>query len=242
MFRPLVVVTLVVLAGCSGLGFGSSADDLAVTPVPVTTPDASAVEVPRANGSVDVDRILARHDAALSDRSFHRRIVRSGPQNIRDVWVDNERDIVRVRRTLGPVVDDAIVADGRLYRVASDDPDRDYVSEPSNATVPYVPTRSGAARLQQVLLGEGYQRVDTVRRGGRNLAVVAVNATGRGEGSDPSIAVQSRLYVDSEGVVREVDHWERRPDGTVVTLEMRLTTGTERVPVPWWAEDIGLYG
>ena len=210
--------------------------------MPIATPDASAVEVPRANGSVDVDAVLAGHDAALADRSYHRQIVRSGPQNTRDVWVDRERDIVRVQRTFGPVVDDAILADGTRYRVASDDPDRAYVSEPSNATVTYVPSRSGAARLGQVLLADGYQRVDTVRRDGRNLAVLAVNATGRGAGSDPSIAVQSRLYVDADGIVRAVDHWERRPDGTVVDFRMQVTTGIERVPVPWWAEDIGLYG
>jgi len=242
MRRLLAVVALFVLAGCSGLGFGASADTPSVTPVPVTTPDPSAVEVARTNGSVDIDAILARHDAALADRSFHRHVVREGPQNTRDVWVDRERDVVRVRRTLGPVVDDALVADGTVYRAASDDPDRDYVTEPSNATVPYVPSRSGADRLGQVLLDDGYQRVGTVRRDGRNLAVVAVNATGRGEGPDPSSAVRSRLYVDSEGVVREINHWERRPTGTVVAFDMRVTTDTDRVPVPWWAEDIGLNG
>jgi len=242
MFRPLVVLTLVALAGCSGLGFAPSDDKLSVTPVPVATPDASAVEVARANGSVGIDRLLARHDAALADRSFHRRVVREGPQNTREVWVDRQRDIVRVRRTFGPVVDDAVRTDGTLYRLASDDPRQDYVTEPSNATVPYVSTPSGVARLEQVLLADGYQRVDTVRRGGRNLAVVAVNATGRGEGPDPSIAVQSRLYVDGDGIVRAVDHWERRPDGTEIAFRMQVTTGDERVPVPWWAEDIGLYG
>jgi len=242
MFRPLVVLTLVALAGCSGLGFAPSDDKLSVTPVPVATPDASAVEVARANGSVGIDRLLARHDAALADRSFHRRVVREGPQNTREVWVDRQRDIVRVRRTFGPVVDDAVRTDGTLYRLASDDPRQDYVTEPSNATVPYVSTPSGVARLEQVLLADGYRRVDTVRRGGRNLAVVAVNATGRGEGPDPSIAVQSRLYVDGDGIVRAVDHWERRPDGTEIAFRMQVTTGDERVPVPWWAEDIGLYG
>jgi len=242
MHRLLVVVALVVLAGCSGLGFGPGDGEPTVTSVPVTTPDASTVEVARANGSVDVDAVLARHDAALANRSFHRTVVREGPQNTRDVWVDRERGVVRVRRTLGPVIDDAILADGRRYRLASDDPDQAYVSEPSDEAVPYVPSRSGVARLRQVLLDEGYQRVGTVRRGGRNLAVVAVNATGRGAGPDPSISVQSRLYVDGDGVIREVDHWERRPDGTEVSLRMQVTTGTERVPVPWWAEDIGLYG
>jgi len=241
MHRSLVVVILIVLAGCSSLGFGPSAEEPTVTPVPVTTPDASTVEVAQVNGSVDIDAVLARHNAALANRRFHRTVVREGPQNTRDVWVDRERGVIRVRRTLGPAVDDAILADGRRYRLASDDPDRAYVSEPSDGTVPYVPSRSGVARLRQVLLDEGYQRVGTVRRGGRTLAVVAVDATGRGTGPDPSISVRSRLYVDGDGVVREVDHWERRPDGTEVSLRMQVTTGTERVPVPWWAEDIGVY-
>jgi hypothetical protein len=243
MWRSLVVVALVALAGCSApfLDGTRQSDEQAVTPVPVATPDDSAVELPHVNGTVDIDRVLARHDAALADRSFHRHVERAGPQNTRDVWVDRDRNVVRTRRTFGPVVDDAILADGTLYRAASDDPDRAYTSEPSNVTVPYVPSQSGMARLGQVLLDDGYQRVGTVRRGGRSLAVVAVNATGRGDGSDPSVAVQSRFSVDSDGVIRAVEHWERRPDGTVVAFRMTVRTGTERVPVPWWAEDIGLY-
>ncbi|MDS0260233.1 hypothetical protein NDI56_12585 [Haloarcula sp. S1CR25-12] len=242
MRHTLAVVTLVALAGCSGLGLGPSADEQSVTPVPISTPDSSAVDLPGQNGSVDIDRVVARHDAALADRSFHRTVVRAGPQNTRDVWVDRERGVVRVRRTFGPVVDDAILTDGTVYRAASDDPERAYVTEDSDAAVPYVPSQSGGARLRQVLLDGGYQRVDTIRRNDRVLAVVAVDATGRGAGSDPSIAVQSRLAVDADGIIREVDHWERRPDGTVVAFEMTVDTDTERVPVPWWAEDIGLYG
>jgi len=241
MRSTLAVVTLVALAGCSGLGLGPSADTPSVTPVPISTPDSSAVDLPGQNGSVDIDAVLARHDAALADRSFHRSVERAGPQNTRDVWVDRERGVVRVRRTFGPVVDDAILTDGTMYRVASDDPDRAYVTEDSDATVPYVPSQSGADRLGQVLLDDGYQRVDTVRRDDRVLAVVAVNATGRGAGVDPSVAVQSRLAIDSEGIVRSVDHWERRPDGTVIAFRMRVRTDRARVPVPWWAEDIGLY-
>lgn len=241
MLRPLAVVALVVLAGCTGFAGGESQTER-VTAAPVPSVDASLVEVPTTNGSVDVDAVRQRHDAALAGRSFTRHVERAGPQNTRDVWVDREADIVRVRRSFGPLVDDAIAADGTVYRVASDDPDRAYVSAASNETVPYVPSASGADRLGQVLLDDGYRRVDTVERDGRPLAVLAVNATGRGDGPDPSLAVRSRLYVDADGIIRIVDHWERRPDGTVVDFRMSVATGTGSVPVPWWAEDIGLYG
>jgi len=241
MWRSLAVVAVVLVAGCTGLTGGDTRTE-ALTPAPVPDVDPSLVVVPEANGSVDIDVVLDRHEAALSNRSFARSVERAGPENTRDVWVDREADIVRVRRTFGPLVDDAVAADGTVYRLASDDPDTDYRAEASNDTTPYVPSLSGRARLEQVLLDDGYRRIDTVERDGRPVAVLAVNATGRGEGTDPSIAVQSELSVDSEGVIRSVDHWERRPDGTVVELQMSVETGTGQVPVPWWAEDIDLYG
>lgn len=240
MWRPLAVLALLVLAGCTGL-VGERGTER-VTAVPVPSVNASAVEIPTTSGSVDIDAVVQRHDAALANRSFTRTVERAGPENRREVWVDREADIVRVRRSFGPLVDEAVVADGTTYRAVDDDPDIDYRAEPSNGTVPYVPTLTGGDSLDQVLLSEGYRRVDTVERDGRPLAVVAVNATGRGDGVDPSVAVQSELYVDSEGVIREVDHWERRPDGTIVEFRMDVETDTGAVPVPWWAEDIGLYG
>jgi hypothetical protein len=240
MWRLLAVVALLVLAGCTGLLDEQRTERVTAAPVPDVDP--SLVEVPTANGSVDVAALLRRHEAALSNRSFTRSVGRAGPENTRTVWVDREADIVRVRRTFGPLTDDAVAADGMVYRLASDDPDADYRAEPSNDTVPYVPSLSGRDRLGQVLFEDGYRRVDTVERNGRPVAVLAVNATGRGAGTDPSVAVQSELHVDADGVVRSVDHWERRPDGTVVEFRMTVETGTGSVPVPWWAEDIGLYG
>lgn len=240
MWRSLAVVALVCLAGCTGF-FGEQRTQQ-VTPAEVPTVSSSLVEVPRANGSVDTDGVVARHEAALADRSFARHVELAGPENVRDVWVDDDADIVRVRRSFGPLVDDAILADGTLYRAVSEDPDIDYRATQSNDTVPYVASRSGSARLDRLLLDGGYRRIDTVERNGRPLAVLAVNATSRGAGVDPSIAVRSRLYVDSEGIIREVDHWERRPDGTVVDVQMTVRTETGPVPIPWWAEEIGLYG
>lgn len=239
MWRPLAAIALVCLAGCTGL-FGEQRTQQ-VTPAEVPTVSSSLVELPRANGSVDIDAVVAGHEAALANRSFARHVELAGPENLRDVWVDDEADIVRVRRSFGPLVDDAILSNGTVYRAVSEDPDIDYRAAPSNDTVPYVSSRSGSVRLDRLLLDGGYRRIDTVQRNGRPLAVLAVNATSRGEGVDPSIAVQSRLYVDSEGIIREVDHWERRSDGTVVSLRMTVQTDTGAVPIPWWAEDIGLY-
>lgn len=243
MSRALAVAALLVLAGCTGLvPEGETRTESPVTAAPVPSVAASDVPLPTRNGTVDRDRLIARHGAALSNRSFARHVQRAGPQNTRDVWVDRERGVVRVRQRFGPLTDDALVADGTVYRSVRDDPETDYVSEPSDGTVPYVPTLSGTDRLAQVLAEEGYRRIDTVRRDGRPVAIVAVNATGRGSGSDPSVAIQSRLYVDADGVIRTVDHWERRPDGTIVEFRMDVTTGVDRVPIPWWAEDLDIYG
>ncbi|MBV0925625.1 hypothetical protein KTS45_15575 [Halomicroarcula limicola] len=247
MWRPLLVVTVVALAGCSGfLATGEASDArTTLTPAPVPEPTATPVELPRENGSVDLDRVIDRHEAALAERSFHRHVEREGPQNTRDVWIDRDGGVVRVRQTFGPLTDDAIVAGGVVYRSVRDDPERDYVTDESDGRIPYVFSASGAPRLRQVLDAEDYDRVGTVRRVGRPLAVVASNDTGVSRsGADPNqaVAVRSRIYVDRQGIVRGVEHWERRKDGTVVELRMRVRTGIDRVPIPWWAEDAAIYG
>ncbi|MBX0322519.1 hypothetical protein EGH21_05700 [Halomicroarcula sp. F13] len=247
MWRPVLLVAVVALAGCSGLfaSADTSSPERPLTPAPVPETTTENVTLPRENGSVDLDRILARHEAALAERSFHRHVEREGPQNTRDVWVDRERRITRVRRTFGPLTDDAVVADGMLYRSVRDDPDTDYTATASDGQIPYVPSASGVARLRVVLDAEGYDRLGTVRRGGRTLAVVGSNDTGApvsGADPDPVVAVRSRIYVDRTGIVRYVDHWMRRSNGTVFVLRWQVTTGIDRVPVPWWADEIGLYG
>ncbi|QIO21330.1 hypothetical protein [Haloarcula sp. JP-L23] len=247
MWRPVLVVAVVALAGCSGLfaSADTSSPERPLTPAPVPETTTGTVALPRENGSVDLDRILDRHEAALADRSFNRHVEREGPQNTRDVWVDRERGITRVRRTFGPLTDDAVVADGMLYRSVRDDPDTDYTATASDGQIPYVPSASGAARLRVVLDAEGYDRLGTVQRDGRALAVVASTDTEvpvSGADPDQAVAMRSRIYVDRMGIVRYVDHWERRTDGTVFVLRWQVMTGIDRVPVPWWADEIGLYG
>ncbi|WP_135303479.1 hypothetical protein [Haloarcula amylovorans] len=246
MWRPLLVVAVVTLAGCSGLlaSGDPSGEEATLTPAPVPEPTATPVEVPRENGSVDLDSVVDRHEAALAERSFHRHVEREGPQNTRAVWMDRDSGVVRVRQTFGPLTDDAIVADGVVYRSVRDDPERDYVTDESDGRIPYVFSASGAPRLRQVLDAEDYDRVGTVRRDGRPLAVIASNDTDvplSGADPDQVVAVRSRIYVDRQGVVRHVGHWERQKDGTEIELRLRVRTGIDRVPIPWWAEDAAIY-
>jgi hypothetical protein len=246
MWRPLAVVTLLLLAGCSGfLGTDTAEPDRTVTPAPIPeTPTDRPVEVPRSNGSVDIQRVLTRHDTALEGRSFHRQVVREGPRNTRDVWVDRDANVVRVRRTIGPLADDAVVANGTLYRSISDDPNRDYTTMASDGSVPYVSTLSGVALLGLFLTDYEYERVGTVSRNDRPLAVLSTNDTDvpiTAGDPDQTVAVRSRVYVDRGGIVRYVDHYERDSDGTYRTVQMRVTTGTDRIAVPWWLADAGIY-
>lgn len=241
MWRPALVVAVVVLAGCSGLFVGETPSDEAapVTPVPVPTDSADAtVQVPRSNDTVDIERLLERHETALETRSFHRRVVREGPQNTRDVWVDRDADIRRVRQRFGPLTDDVVVVDDTAYRNVPDDPSRAYTSVDYDTDTPYVASLSGRALLEGLLTANRYERVGTDVRAGRPVAVVAVDRTaGTAADTNDATVVRSRLYVDRHGIVRHVDHRERRPDRSNLTVEMTVTTGLDRVPVPWWLEE-----
>ncbi|MFC7018444.1 MULTISPECIES: hypothetical protein [Haloarcula] len=240
MWRALPVVAAVLLAGCSGLVVGSDAATETVTPAPAPGADTE-VPVPVQNGSVDLDRLLARHDAALSERSYHRSVVLQGPQNTRDVWVDRDGGVIRVRQTFGPLVDDAVLVGNREYTNVRDDPETDYVTRPSEGSIPYVRTLSGSAFLGQVLTGGEYRRLGTVQRDGRTLAVVGTNRSADALSPSRNVVLSSRMYVDRAGVVRYVDHRARRPDGSTLTVEMTVTTGLDRVPVPWWLDDADPY-
>jgi len=245
MLRVAVVVLLLSLAGCSGLlaEGNTQTTEASVTPAPVpdsrAASDSGDVALPRSDGYVDVDRLLDAQDAALTNRSFHRAVEREGPHNTRDVWVDRDGGVVRVGQTFGPLTQEAVVANGTEYRPVSDEPDVDYTTREPDG-VPLVASLTGAAELRRWLTGENYRRSGTVRRNGRTLAVVESNDTDvplTAGDPDQTTAVRSRLYVDSDGVVRRVDHWERRTDGSNVSVEMTVTTDRETVPIPWWLED-----
>lgn len=249
MLRVVIVVLLLSVAGCTGLlaDGDTQTPETSVTPAPVPESRAASasgdITLPRSDGYVDIDRLLDRHDAALANRSFHRAVEREGPHNTRDVWVDREDGVVRVRQTFGPLTRGAVVVNDTEYRPVSDDPDVDYrTTEPDG--VPLVDSLTGAAELRRWLTGEDYRRLGTVRRKGRTLAVVGSNDTDvplTAGDPDQAVAVGSRLYVDSDGVVRAVAHWERRTDGSNVSVQMTVTTGRDDVPIPWWLEDADPY-
>lgn len=243
MWRSLAVVAVTLLAGCAGPLVGGGAPTETVTPAPI--PDTETdVPVPEANGVVDLDRLLSRHEAALGERSYHRRVVLQGPQNTRDVWVDRDGGVIRVRQTFGPLTNDAVVVSNREYTNVRDDPDTDYVIRPNEGTIPYVSSLSGTDFLALILTADRYQRLGTVQRDGRTLAVVGANATGAvptETASNQTLVLESRVYVDRSGIVRHVEHRARRANGETLAVEMTVTTELDRIPVPWWLADADPY-
>ncbi|MBV0902329.1 hypothetical protein [Haloarcula salina] len=245
MWRATLVVAVAVLAGCAGLvPSGATASDRAtVTPAPVPTDsDDVSVSVPATNGTVDAARLLERHHLTLESRSYHRHVERAGPQNTLDVWVDRDAGVQRVRQRFGPLTDDGVIADGTLYVNVRDDPDTPFVarSVPANASLVDSPT--GVALYRHLFAGGTYRQVDTVSRNGSPVAVlVATETTRTRPGENASRVVESRVYVDERGVIRHVTHDERRPANRDLTLEVTVTPGIDRIPVPWWLEGANPY-
>ncbi|KAA9405692.1 hypothetical protein Har1131_02285 [Haloarcula sp. CBA1131] len=245
MWRVALTVAIALLAGCSGLfSAGSTADGgdpVTPAPVPTSSPDAT-VTVPTSNGTVDVGRLLDRHQQALSTRSFHRHVEQAGPQNTLDVWVDREREVQRVRRRFGPISDDVILANGTVYTNVRDDPDTPYATTPATPNTSLVTSTAGSNLLRQLLSNTEYRQVDSVQWNGRPVAVLAVTDTVETPiGENESEIGRSRLYVDRQGVIRYVEHTERRPDRPDIDTTVTVTTDTERVPIPWWLEDSDPY-
>jgi len=245
MWRVALTVAIALLAGCSGLfSAGSTADGgdpVTPAPVPTSSPDAT-VTVPTSNGTVDVGRLLDRHQQALSTRSFHRHVEQAGPQNTLDVWVDREREVQRVRRRFGPISDDVILANGTVYTNVRDDPDTPYATTPATPNTSLVTSTAGSNLLRQLLSNTEYRQVDSVQWNGRPVAVLAATDTVETPiGENESEIGRSRLYVDRQGVIRYVEHTERRPDRPDIDTTVTVTTDTERVPIPWWLEDSDPY-
>ena len=76
----VLVVCLVAASGCSALGGSDTEDFETVTPVPVTTVDSTPTPTPAtagsfppgvsANGTVDVDRLVAAHESTLANGTY----------------------------------------------------------------------------------------------------------------------------------------------------------------------------
>jgi len=241
MWRVTLAVGIALLAGCSGfLPAGPTAGDSdPVTPAPVPTSSADAtVAVPTSDGTVDVDRLLDRHERALSTRSFHRHVEQAGPQNTLDVWLDRERGVWRVRRRFGPISDDVVLADGTVYTNVRDDPDTPYAATPATSNTSLVASPAGVNLLRGLLSNTEYRQVDSFRWNGRPVAVLTPTETVETPtAADGSKIELSQLYVDRQGVIRYVEHAERRPDRPDIDATMTVTTDIGRVPIPWWLEE-----
>lgn len=238
MWRVTLVVVIAVLAGCSGWLPSESAAtaDTPVTPAPVPTGTAD-VTVPTTDGFVDVDRLIDRHERALANRSFHRHVEQAGPQNTVDVWIDRERNVRRVQRRFGPISDDVVLANGTVYTNVRDDPDTPYSSSPATPNTSLVASPAGVNVLERLLAGTEYRQVDSFTWNGAPVAVLTVTDTvATPAGENESGVGTSRLYVDRRGVIRYVEHAERRQGRPDIDMTMTVSTETERVPIPWWLE------
>ncbi|EMA20791.1 hypothetical protein [Haloarcula argentinensis] len=245
MWRVTLAVGIALLAGCSGVfPAGPTADDSdPVTPAPVSTntPEAT-VSVPISDGTVDMNRLLDRHEQALATRSFHRHVEQAGPQNTLDVWIDHEREVTRVRRRFGPISDDVVRANGTVYTNVRDDPDTPYATRDATPNTSLVASPAGVDLLRQLLSDTAYRQVDSLRWNGRPVAVLAATDTVETPTTENESEIgRSRLYVDRQGVIRYVEHTERRPDRPDLDTTVTVTTDIERVPIPWWLAESDHY-
>ncbi|EMA16927.1 hypothetical protein [Haloarcula marismortui] len=245
MWRVTLAVGIALIAGCSGFFPASpTADDSdPVTPAPVPTDSPEAtVAVPTSDGTVDVARLLDRHEQALASRSFHRHVEQAGPQNTLDVWIDREREIRRVRRRFGPISNDVVLANRTVYTNVRDDPDTPYATRDATPNTSLLASPAGTDLLRQLLSDTAYRQVDSVRWNGRPVAVLAMTNTAETPTTENGSEIgRSRLYVDRQGVIRYVEHTERRPDRPDIDTTVTVTTDIERVPIPWWLAESDPY-
>lgn len=229
---------LALAAGCGGLGHQGVEETLTSAPVPE---GPTPVAVPHGDGSVDVEAVVDEHDAALAERSFHRRVERDGSRITQDVWVDRDAGVVRLRYRSGRETTDLVVTGDTEYRyVSNGSGSTGYEEYRHGGDVPYALSLSGDVTLRQYVGRYDYEMQGTVRRDGRALAVLRFEASGVPVPENRRIAVDSRLSVDRDGIVRRVDHRERFDDGSESTLEMTVRD-IDRVPVPDWLDADRIY-
>jgi hypothetical protein len=244
MWRAVAVAVLAIMAGCTGFvtAGDSAASDGAVTPAPVPDATTAAVDIPRTNGTVDIDRVIADHDAALADRSFYRRVEQDDVE--RELWVDHDTGVVRVQQQSAAGTAGAVVADGTTYRHSEGTDPTEYTVSEGGSDVPYVLSLSGATTLRQFFGRYEYRQVGTVEWRGRPVAVLEANETGvplPSPNPDLTVAVRSQVYVDEDGVIRYVVHREAFTDGTEREIRMVTSPDIERVTVPEWLDAEQVY-
>ncbi|WP_276274035.1 hypothetical protein [Haloarcula litorea] len=242
-WSAIPVLALVLGAGCAGLVGDSPSPDRRVTPVELTSGPPEGIDVPTEGGRVDIDRVVARHEAALANRSFYRRVEREGTVGVREVWVDRDADVVRVKQSTSRAAEGAVIAGGRRYDRRDDGTVR--TTPDASGDVPFVLSLSGDFTLRQFLARYEYRTVGVARRGGDPVAVLRANETlVYLPDPDPNetVHVRSRVYVDRRGVVRFVDHRETFSSGGSRVFRMTVETGLDRVPIPSWLDDTAVYG
>lgn len=243
MWRAVVVALLASVAGCSGfVTAGDSVSNGTVTPAPVPDAASAAVDVPQSNGTVDIERVIDGHEAALADRSFYRRVEQGETE--RELWVDRDAGVVRVQQQSAAGTAGAVVAGGTTYRHSEGTEPAEYTVSARESDVPYVLSLSGATTLRQFLARYDYRRVGTVEWRGRPVAVLEANETGvplPSPNPELTASVRSQVYVDQDGVVRYVVYREAFTDGTEREIRMVVSLDIERVPVPEWLDESRVY-
>jgi len=244
MCRAVAVALLATLAGCGGFvpASDSAASDSALTPAPVPDTASAGVDVSDANGTVDIERVIARHDAALANRSFYRRVEQG--ETTRELWVDHDAGVVRVQQRSGAGTAGAVVTSDRTYHHDEGAEPTEYTVSEGGSDVPYVLSRSGATTLRQFLSRYEYRQVGTVEWRGQPVAVLEANETGvplPSPNPDLTASISSQVYVDQDGVVRYVVHREAFTDGTEREIRMVVSLDIERVAVPTWLDEEEVY-
>lgn len=102
MFRPVALLVLVALAGCSGV-IGPGGEAATVTPAPVQTPVETTTETsvlpPGVNGDgvVDAGRLARAHQRAITNRSYTWRASRLTTGNGSNATAVDSRQVARVQ-------------------------------------------------------------------------------------------------------------------------------------------------
>ncbi|WP_436926601.1 hypothetical protein [Halosimplex amylolyticum] len=255
-----VVALVLVLAGCNALPTGGNDRPETATLTPVEVPDAEPVRtatptptdclaprvapaertpeptpatpvpLPTENGTVDGSALVARHAAALENRSFAARI---GPTRIESMPGATAFTYEGV--SLGFESVRVFAVAGTIYRLHETEAGVSVSQQPYRPDSPetdwYLDALTGRDWLAERLGRLDYRRVDTRTWNGTEVRVF--NDTFDGEalvGAGETLSIDSTVFVDRRGVVRYVRHVRtvRSDEGD----EIVATTDIETFSVP----------
>lgn len=255
-----VVTTLVLLAGCSAVPFGS--DDPrtgptdTVTPVPVTDGPTPTRTLPDdlppgvlSNGTIDADALVRAHTAHLDNRTYTWRVrydtgVGDGDRLVRRLVVGRETFAVsQTRGETGRNVSLYVNATGGYLRaVEAGQPRYDFLPLPGRAEDYDFATAS----IHQ-LLDDGRVSVSTVERRGRTyyrLYAAGDPPTSVGPAGATTTGFSATAYVTPEGFVRSLAaEYVRAVDGDRTRVTMRFDysrLGESNPTPPDWLGEVSL--